>query len=87
MATRVRKGGHSVPEDKIVSRRLRSFEQFGWFFEHADTADVYDNSGATPQLVLSKRSDALTIYSDLPEEMLTSLESVIPGLRSLYEAD
>ncbi|MDQ8029827.1 MAG: zeta toxin family protein [Brevundimonas sp.] len=87
VATRVRKGGHAVPEDKIVSRRLRSFGQFGWFFEQADTVDVYDNSGATPQLVLSKRSDEVVIYGDLPDEMLASLEPVMPGLRALYDAD
>jgi predicted ABC-type ATPase len=87
VATRVRKGGHAVPEDKIVSRRLRSFEQFGWFFDQADTVGVYDNSGATPQLVLSKRADEVVIYSDLPAEMLGSLEQVIPGLRALYDAD
>ena len=35
---RVAKGGHDVPIDKVEARRLRSFEQFGWFFWEADRA-------------------------------------------------
>lgn len=87
VATRVRKGGHAVPEDKIRDRRIRSFGQFGWFFDAADTADVYDNSGATPQLVLTKRADEVMVYDDLPDEMLASLEAAMPGFQAVYDGD
>jgi len=87
VATRVRKGGHAVPEDKIRSRRLRSFDQFAWFLNAADVADVYDNSGATPQLVLSKKGDEVTVYDELPDEILASLEVVMPGFGAVYESD
>jgi predicted ABC-type ATPase len=85
--TRVRKGGHDVPEDRIRSRRLRSFAQFGWFFTHADRADVYDNSGATPRRVLAKRGLSIMSYDRLPEEMIDALDLEDPGFRSLYDAD
>jgi predicted ABC-type ATPase len=85
--TRVRKGGHAVPEDKIRSRRERSFGQFGWFFDAAHTADVYDNSGARPQLVMTKRGDEVSVYDDLPDGMLASLEQVMPGFGAIYDGD
>ncbi len=83
--TRVEKGGHDVPEDRIVSRRLRSFDQFGWFFAHADQADVYDNSGATPRRVLAKTGLALISYDRLPEEMIDAIDREDPGFRSIYD--
>jgi predicted ABC-type ATPase len=85
--TRVLKGGHDVPEDRIRARRGRSFDQLGWFCEAADRVDVYDNSGARPQLVLTKRDDEMTIYDDLPEEMVASLETETPGFRAVYEGE
>lgn len=87
VATRVRKGGHAVPEDKIRGRRDRSFAQFGWFFDAADTVDVYDNSGARPQRIMTKRGDEVTVYDDLPDGMLASLEQVMPGFGAIYEGD
>ena len=54
---RIRRGGHAVPEDKIVTRFHRSLAQLPWFLEAADQAFVYDNSGATPRLVLAKDGD------------------------------
>lgn len=44
---RVRRGGHDVPSDKIVSRYWRSLEQLPWFLAQADEAWLWDNSGAT----------------------------------------
>lgn len=85
--TRVSKGGHDVPEDRIRARRGRSFDQFGWFCEAADRVDVYDNSGARPQLVLAKRDNEMTIYDDLPEEMVASLEAETPGFSAVYEGE
>lgn len=65
---RVLKGGHAVPEDKIVERHARSLEQLPWFLENADHAAIYDNSGSEPRLICSKRGVELTLYPDaLPE--------------------
>ncbi len=83
--TRVKKGGHDVPQDKIRSRRLRSFQQFGWFFGHADRVDVYDNSDATPKRVLTKRGQTVVLYDRLPTEMVDSVDAIDPGFRDLYE--
>lgn len=85
VATRVQKGGHAVPEDKIISRRARSFEQFGWFFDAADRVDVYDNSGATPQQVLTKSKGGVVIFDALPDELLDSIEAIRPGFRAVYD--
>lgn len=58
---RVKKGGHAVPEDKILERHARSLEQMPWFLEHADQAWLYDNSGATPRLIGEKRAGVVTL--------------------------
>jgi predicted ABC-type ATPase len=85
--TRVRKGGHDVPEDKIRSRRLRSFREFGWFFAHADRVDVYDNSGGTPRRVLAKRDLTVMSWGRMPNEMIDSVDAEDPGFRSIYDED
>lgn len=54
---RVAKGGHAVPDDKVRERRRRSFDQLTWFFHHADTALLFDNSGAQPEKVADKQGD------------------------------
>lgn len=58
---RVQKGGHPVPEKKIVERYWRSLEQFPWFLDYADEAWVFDNSGATPRLIAEKRRGVITL--------------------------
>jgi len=58
---RVIKGGHAVPEDKILERHARSLEQMPWFLDHADRAWLYDNSGATPRLIGEKRGGVVTL--------------------------
>lgn len=61
---RVAKGGHSVPEDKIVDRYGRSLAQMPWFMAAADRAWIYDNSGAEPKLIAEKASDVVTLDVD-----------------------
>ena len=51
---RVAKGGHNVPQKKIVERRIRSLQQLPWFLEQADKAWLFDNSGASPKLIGTK---------------------------------
>jgi len=58
---RVKKGGHAVPEDKIVKRYVRSLEQMPWFLEQADQAWLFDNSGAKPRLIGQKREGLITL--------------------------
>jgi len=49
---RIAKGGHAVPEHKIVERYARSLDQLPWFLEQADQASVFDNSfGQSSQYV------------------------------------
>ncbi len=84
---RVDKGGHAVPEDRIRGRRLRSFNQFSWFFGAADSVDVYDNSGASPQLVMTKRVGSVMVYDDLPPEIVDAVETTLQGFRQVYEED
>lgn len=84
--TRVQKGGHHVPEDRIRSRRERSFDQFGWFFTQADSADVFDNSGATPRRVMSKRGAEIVVLSAPPIELINSIDRADPGFRTLYDS-
>lgn len=82
---RVAKGGHDVPEDKIRERRLRSLEQLSWFFDHADMADIFDNSGAEPTLVVSKRGDDVLVFGEPIPEVVEALERVLPGLSEHLE--
>lgn len=79
VAARVRKGGHAVPADKIRGRRRRSFEQLSWFLARADSAEIYDNSGATPKLVAWKRGDEFALMSSPIEELRLALERS-PGI-------
>lgn len=80
---RVAKGGHDVPEASIVSRRARSFAQLGWFFDNADQAAIFDNSGAEPRLVVRKTAGHVTVYGRLIGDLVGALEPVVPGLSDL----
>jgi predicted ABC-type ATPase len=61
---RVTKGGHAVPENKILERHTRSLEQLPWFLEQADQASLFDNSGATPRLIGEKRAGVIALDED-----------------------
>ena len=65
---RVMKGGHAVPEDKIIERHTRSLDQLSWFLERADQAWLFDNSGATPRLIGKKEAGVIALDEKaLPE--------------------
>jgi predicted ABC-type ATPase len=64
---RVAKGGHKVPEDKIVERRERSFKQLPWFLAQADFALLFDNSGAEPKLIGRKIKGIVEIDPAAPD--------------------
>jgi predicted ABC-type ATPase len=80
VTVRVEKGGHSVPEAKIRSRWIKSFEQFAWFLREADRVDVFENSGAEPRLVLSKAGDVLTVAEKLIPELQNAVRTAFPAL-------
>jgi predicted ABC-type ATPase len=61
---RVKKGGHAVPEDKILERYARSLEHLPWFLDQADQAWLFDNSGATPRLIGEKRDGVVMLDED-----------------------
>jgi predicted ABC-type ATPase len=47
VAARVRRGGHGVPDDKIVLRWQRSLNCLAWFAAHASGFWVVDNSDSS----------------------------------------
>lgn len=73
VALRVRRGGHGVPEQKIRDRHARSLAQLRWFFEQADLAMLYDNSGATPRLIGEKKSGMSWIDVGAPPDLVNAL--------------
>ena len=75
IALRVAKGGHGVPEEKVRERRMRSFEQLGWFLRAADAAWLFDNSGAEPRLVGRKQGELLQLSDAVPAEIMERLTS------------
>jgi predicted ABC-type ATPase len=53
---RVRQGGHDVPKGDVVRRFSRGWENFLTIYQPmAESWAVYDNSGASPQLLESKK--------------------------------
>lgn len=70
---RVAKGGHAVPEDRIIARRRRSLDQLPWFLDAADWARIYDNSDAAPRLVGTKTGDLIEIDPSAPADLRAAL--------------
>jgi predicted ABC-type ATPase len=73
---RVAKGGHAVPEDKIVDRRARSLAQLPWFLEAADQAWIFDNSGASLRRIGQKRDGVITLDPEALPEVLTAVRQI-----------
>lgn len=58
------KGGHDVPEDKIISRHAKAMQILDEALNVADIAKVYNNSFESPVLLLEKnRSKEIIIYN------------------------
>lgn len=74
---RLAKGGHDVPEDKIRERRIKSFEQFSWFFKEADNVTVFDNSEAEPRLVVSKEKAGDGFGCHIGKNIIPEIEAAI----------
>jgi len=71
---RVAKGGHAVPEDKIVERYARSLEQLPWFLEQADMAEIFDNSGMSPRLIAEKKDGVITLGRNALPQIVTAVQ-------------
>lgn len=74
---RVKKGGHSVPIDKIKERWHRSLRQLTWFLQAADWALIFDNSRELRPMGRKERN-TLYLDPDAPE----AIKSVISKLQS-----
>ena len=72
---RVAEGGHDVPEDKVVSRRTRSFEQLAWFAAHVDECLIFDNSTGEPELIAQKVKSGMFCWDELPADMYAPLDA------------
>lgn len=72
---RVEKGGHDVPVEKVISRRLRSFQQLPWFLKAADRAWILDNSGAEARHVGFKRDGTIVIDPSAPKDLIAALQA------------
>jgi predicted ABC-type ATPase len=66
VAIRVRRGGHGVPETKIIERYWRSLEQLPWFLANADEAWLWDNSGATIRAIGEKSDGRIKVDERAP---------------------
>jgi predicted ABC-type ATPase len=66
---RVSEGGHGVDEQKIVTRRLRSFDRLERVLPKARFAQIWDNSGREPELLFEKNGEEVTAFdpSAIPE--------------------
>lgn len=61
--SRVLKGGHDVPGDKIRARYQQAMDRLAEAMQIADVARVYDNSGQAPVLIAEKLpSGVLVLY-------------------------
>ncbi|MDQ0462275.1 putative ABC-type ATPase [Caulobacter ginsengisoli] len=73
---RVKKGGHAVPEDRILERYTKSLQQMPWFLEQADEAWFYDNSGAQPRLVGKKQDGVVTLDPSIPPDLKRAIQTI-----------
>jgi len=73
---RVKKGGHSVPENKIIERYARSLDQLPWFIEQADEAWLYDNSGASPDLIGWKTGGVITLDQNALPQIVAAVQKI-----------
>jgi predicted ABC-type ATPase len=73
---RVKKGGHAVPEDKIVERYARSLDQLPWFLDEADEAWLLDNSGAALRLMGRKQDGVITLDPDALPQIVAAVQKI-----------
>lgn len=59
--SRVDKGGHDVPEDKIISRYYKSLKQIPELLSLCDIMHIYDNTKAVTRIV-RKHKEQFSVY-------------------------
>jgi len=74
---RVARGGHDVPEHKIIERYWRSLEQLPWFLRHADTAQVLDNSGETVELIAEKVDGMVRLHRSTIPAVAAAIKAAV----------
>lgn len=71
---RVERGGHDVPEAKIIERYARSLGQLPWFLAAADRAWLFDNSATEPRLIGEKRGGQISMARDAMAAIVAAAE-------------
>lgn len=82
VALRVRQGGHSVPEDKIVERYERSLSFLSQAVSLSDRAYLFDNtySGASLKLEINQGADVIPHEPLLPDWITRNLPKLVPSV-------
>ncbi|HZO47825.1 MAG TPA: AAA family ATPase [Xanthobacteraceae bacterium] len=73
---RVTKGGHAVPEDKIIERYKRSLDQLPWFLDQADEAWLLDNSDASTKLMGRKRDGVIMLDPGALPQVVAAVQKI-----------
>jgi predicted ABC-type ATPase len=75
---RIESGGHSVPEDKIVSRYYKTFDLAKEVVAISDICHIYDNSQETPRRFFkkAKRGYYFEVCTGWEKEQILSLTGV-----------
>jgi predicted ABC-type ATPase len=79
VARRVQSGGHDVPREKIIERRVKSLTQLPWFLARADLALIYDNSGALPVEIARKSGNTFEVSPQALPEIRAAIDIVRKG--------
>lgn len=79
--TRVEKGGHDVPEEKIVSRYNRALGLVKELIKVCDICHIYDNSGEIPFRIFKKRKDII-FYDDCDFWSLSEIRN-LTGIKDM----
>jgi predicted ABC-type ATPase len=78
VATRVQKGGHDVPTDKVAERFHRSLAHLPWFAANANNCLIIDNSSddpSVPAVIRARCVDGVLTHldPDSPPPLLAAL--------------
>lgn len=77
--SRVESGGHSVPEEKIISRYDKALTLIKELVKLCDICHIYDNSGSRPFRIFKKRKEE--VYYDECDDWY------VEDIEALTEAD
>lgn len=80
--SRINKGGHSVPSDKVIKRYYKSINNLKRLIEISDVCNVYDNTNSSPKRIFKKRKEDFfyetsKFWDRASIVMLTGIENAI----------